>query len=127
MKRMSLYLFFAIMLSVSIATIAFADSPGKMDLKVGDEIYACNCGEGCDCKTLSRLPGKCGCGNDLVKATVVKIEDGMAYLQAEGWKEPRAFKTTGKYACACGAECKCHTISQKSGKCGCGTEMKEVK
>ena len=79
MKKKSLYLFFAIMLSVSIATIAFADSPEKMDLKVGDEIYACNCGEGCDCKTLSRLPGKCGCGNDLVKAKVVKIEDGMAW------------------------------------------------
>ena len=126
MKK-TLYFLFAIMLSVSIAMIAFADSMGKMDLKVGDEIYACNCGAACDCKTLSRVPGKCGCGMDLVKAKVVKIEEGVAYLQAEGWKEPRAFKTDGKYACACGKECKCNTISQKPGKCGCGMEMKEVK
>jgi len=126
MKK-SLYFFFALLISVSVAMIAYADSTGKIDLKVGDEIYACNCGDGCDCKTLSRVPGKCRCGNALVKAVVVKVEDGTAYLQAEGWKEPRAFKTQGKYACACGSECKCHTISQQAGKCGCGTEMKEVK
>ena len=126
MKK-SLYFLFAFLLSVSIAMIAFADSTGKMDLKVGDEIYACNCGDGCECKTLSRAAGKCGCGNALVNAKVVKVEDGKAYLQAEGWKEPRAFKTDGKYACACGKECKCHTISQQPGKCGCGMEMKEVK
>ena len=126
MKK-SLYVFLAFVLSLSIAMIAFADSTGKMDLKVGDEIYACGCGDGCDCKTLSRAPGKCKCGNDLVKAKVVKIEGDMAYLQAEGWKEPIAFKTAGKYACACPEGCKCNTISQQPGKCGCGPEMKEVK
>jgi hypothetical protein len=126
MKK-TLYFFFAFMLSLSIAMIAFADSAGKMDLKVGDEIYACACGDGCDCKTLSRAPGKCKCGMDLVKAKVVKVEGDMAYLQAEGWKEPRAFPTKGKYACACGEACKCNTISQQPGKCACGMEMKEVK
>jgi len=126
MKK-TLYFLFSMMLSVSIAMIAFADSMGKMDLNVGDEIYACSCGEGCDCGTLSREPGKCGCGNPLVKAKVVKVEGDMAYLLAEGWEKPRAFKTVGKYACACGKECKCHTISQKPGKCGCGMEMQEVK
>ena len=38
-----------------------------------------------------------------------------------------AFKTTGKYACACGPKCDCDTISQKAAKCACGKEMKEVK
>jgi len=29
--------------------VAFAGTFGKMDLKVGDEVYACNC-EGCPCQ-----------------------------------------------------------------------------
>jgi hypothetical protein len=47
-------------------------------------------------------------------------------LQGEGWEKPMAFKTVAKYACACGPKCDCDTISQKPGKCPCGTEMKKV-
>jgi len=29
--------------------------------------YACGCGEGCNCGSISQKPGKCGCGKDMVK------------------------------------------------------------
>ena len=97
----------------------------SMDLKVGEEVYACNCGSECPCNTLSRNAGKCACGVDMVKASVKSVGDGTAVLLVSG--EERTFKTVGKYACACGPQCPCNTISQNPGKCSCGVEMKEVK
>jgi hypothetical protein len=97
----------------------------SMDLKAGEEVYACNCGPECPCNTLSRNAGKCTCGVDLVKSTVKSVGDGTAVLIVSG--EERTFKTIGKYACACGPQCPCNTISQNPGKCTCGVEMKEVK
>lgn len=117
--------FFAV-LAVFCIGVAFADTFGKMDLKVGDEVYACNCGMSCPCQTMSRMSGKCTCGNEMVKAKVMKVEEGKVMLKAESWDTERPFKTTGKYACACGADCKCGTISQNPGKCPCGMEMKKV-
>ncbi|MDA8082351.1 MAG: hypothetical protein M0024_01690 [Nitrospiraceae bacterium] len=108
------------------AALAFAASSSKMDLKAGDKVYACNCGEKCPCQTMSRNPGKCTCGNEMVKAEVMKVEGETAMLKAESWEKERPFRTVGKYACACGPECKCNTISQNPGKCTCGTEMKKV-
>jgi hypothetical protein len=106
--------------------VAFALEKGKLELKVGDERYVCGCGEGCACFTISSNAGKCSCGKDLIKAKVVKVDKGTADFMAEGWKKPITFKTVGKYACACGAECKCDTISQNPGKCSCGKEMKKI-
>ena len=97
----------------------------SIDLKVGEEVYACNCGSQCPCNTLSRNAGKCTCGVDLVKATVKSVGNGTAVLLVSG--EERTFKTVGKYACACGLQCPCNTISQNPGKCACGVEMKAVK
>jgi hypothetical protein len=97
----------------------------EMVLKAGEEIYACNCGAACNCDTLSRNPGKCTCGKDLVKAKVLSVGKGDARLLVSG--EERTFKTIGKYACACGPQCTCFTISQNPGKCTCGVEMKAVK
>ena len=108
------------------AALAYAGTAGKMDLKVGDEVYACNCGADCPCNTMARMPGKCTCGKDMVKAKVMKVEDGQVMLKADSWEKERAFKTTGKYACACGPDCKCEAISQNPGKCPCGAEMKKV-
>ena len=108
------------------AAVAFAGSSGKMELKVGDEIYACNCGADCPCNTMSRMPGKCTCGKDMVKAKVMSVEEGQVMLKADSWDSGRPFKTTGKYTCACGPDCKCDTISQNPGKCTCGKEMKKV-
>jgi hypothetical protein len=72
------------------------------------------------------IVGKCTCGNDMVKAKVVKIEKGKADFKAEGWQKERSFKIIGKYACNCSPECKCGTISQNPGKWTCGSEMKKV-
>jgi hypothetical protein len=117
-----------LVLSLSIALVAFATlKENKIELKVGDAVYACACGAGCDCDTISRNPGKCSCGGDLVKAKVAKVEVGKAYLKADNWPKKRAFKTEGKYICACGPGCNCDTISQKPGKCGCGSDLKEYK
>ncbi len=108
------------------AALAFAGMMNKMELKVGDEVYACNCGESCPCQTMSRAAGNCACNNPMVKAKVMKVEKDMVMLKADSWDKERPFKTTGKYACACGPECKCNTISQNPGKCACGVEMKKV-
>ena len=116
-----------IIFAIAFVAVSFAGGKAKMDLKVGDEVYACDCGEGCPCKTMSRNPGKCTCDKDLVKAKVMSVEGDKAMLKAENWDKERAFKTTGKYMCDCGPGCNCDTISQNPGKCGCGKEMKKVK
>ena len=82
-----------LVLSLCLSLIAFAALKGnKIELKVGDEVYACACGAGCDCDTISRNPGKCSCGGDLVKAKVTKVEAGKAYLKADGWPSERSIQ-----------------------------------
>lgn len=116
----------ATVLTLAIVAAAFA-ATSKPEFKVGDEVYACNCGEKCPCQTISKHEGKCPCGKEMVKAKVVSVEQGKVGLQAEGWEKPRTFSTVAKYACSCGEKCNCDTISQKPGKCPCGTKMKKVK
>jgi len=116
---------FVVVLSLALAAVSLAANP-KPVYKVGDEVYVCNCGEAC-CDEISKHPGKCVCGPDMAKAKVVSVGKGKVVLQAEGWEKPRTFKTVAKYACACGPKCDCDTISQKPGKCPCGTEMKAIK
>jgi hypothetical protein len=114
-----------ILLCLAMAGISFAAlKNGQMNLKVGDEVYVCGCGEGCPCLTMSRNPGKCSCGKDLVKSKVTKVEEGKATVMVNG--KEQVFPIKGKYACACGPKCNCDTISQSPGKCGCGSEMKAV-
>ncbi len=124
MKRTVIIL---LVLSLAVAGLVFAVDKSKMDLKAGDTVYACNCGEKCDCKTMSRNETNCTCGKKMVKATVIKMDGDTAMLKAEGWDKERAFPTKGKYACACGEGCNCGTISQNPGKCACGKEMAKVK
>ena len=114
-----------LLFTVVFLGLAFQSSTGKLDVKVGEEYYVCNC-DGCDCNTISSKEGKCSCGNDLVKAEVTKVDDARAHFKAESWEADRPLKTVGKYVCACGPTCTCKTISQKPGKCGCGTELKKV-
>jgi hypothetical protein len=119
----------AIFLAVIVlfgAAVAAAATFGQMDLKVGDQVYACNCGESCPCQTMAKMPGKCTCGSEMVKAQVTKVEDGSVMLKSDSWQTARSFKTTGKYACACGADCMCEAVSQNPGKCPCGEDMKKV-
>jgi hypothetical protein len=124
MKK-TLAISFVILLCMVMTAISYAAlKNGEMKLKVGDEVYVCGCGEGCPCLTMSRNPGKCSCGNDLVKTKVTKVEKGKATVMVNG--KEQVFPTKGKYACACGAGCNCDTISQSPGKCGCGKDMKPV-
>lgn len=115
-----------IVLIVTLAVFSFADPRGKLSLNVEDELYVCNCVETCPCNMMSRNPGNCNCGMDLVKAKVTLVEEGKANLKAEGWGKERTFKTVGMYACACSAACNCDTIKQVPGKCSCGLETKRV-
>jgi len=116
------WMFTAIVLLVFCA-VSFADTTGKMDVKVGDEIYVCACGEMCDCDTMSIRPGQCSCGKDMIKTKVTKVDENMIYVESQ----KKGLKRLGKYACACGPGCQCNTISQKPGKCSCGVPMKELK
>ena len=109
---------------VITAGFAFAKEESAQTFKAGDVIYACGCGAACDCGTMSYKAGKCGCKKEMVKATVTKVENGKVYYTIEG-KEMSA-PATGKYVCGCGAGCKCGTISQKPGTCGCGKPLKKV-
>ena len=111
-----------IVFAFAFASLALADKT-KMTSKVGDELYVCACGEGCPCVTMSRSPGQCTCGKDMVKTKVTKVENGE--ITVESREKP--FVSIGKYACDCGPDCKCDTISQNSGNCTCGKKMMEVK
>ncbi len=114
-------LVFTLVFTLALATVALAGK-AKMTAKVGDELYVCGCGEGCPCDTMSRNPGQCTCGKDLVKTKVTKVEKGK--ITVESRKKP--FISVGKYVCDCGPECKCDTISQNPGNCTCGKKMKMV-
>jgi len=109
---------------LALAVVAFADKELPV-FKKGETVYVCGCGEGCDCYTLSRKTGNCSCNKPLVKTTVARVEGDKLYAQVKG--KELSFVTKAKYACGCGEGCSCGTISQKPGKCGCGTEMKAVK
>lgn len=110
---------------LSAAGLCLADkvTKGTFDAKAGDTIYVCGCGVGCDCGSLAKKEGKCGCGKELVKTTVTKVEKDKVFYKLDG-KELSA-STKGKYACGCG-DCNCGSISQKPGKCGCGKDMVKV-
>ena len=116
----------AVVLCLAMVALTFAANP-KPVFKVGQVVYACNCGVTCDCNTMAKKPGKCVCGKEMVKAKVVAVKKGKVMLKADNWKKPRPFKTDAKYVCACGPQCDCDTISQKPGKCVCGKEMVPVK
>ncbi|HYA92289.1 MAG TPA: hypothetical protein VEK32_12420 [Thermodesulfobacteriota bacterium] len=114
-------LILTLVFTLALATLALADKT-KMTAKVGDQLYVCGCGEGCPCDTMSRNPGQCTCGKDLVKTKVTKVEKGM--ITVESRKKP--FISVAKYVCDCGPDCKCDTISQNPGNCTCGKKMKMV-
>jgi len=122
MKRLFVLACAVVFAFVFIGTAA-ADT--TITYKKGDEVYVCGCGASCPCLTMSKKPGQCTCGKELVKTTIDKVVKGKAYVTVDG--KTRIFKTTGKYACACGAGCDCGTISQKPGNCVCGKPMKAVK
>ena len=121
MKKMLISLFVASLLLVAV--VAFADKNLPV-YKKGDTVYVCTCGDSCDCKTMANKEGKCSCGVDLGKGTVSSVSKDKVVVKV-GDKSLN-FPAKAKYACGCGDGCNCGTISQKAGKCGCGSEMKKV-
>jgi hypothetical protein len=124
MRKWFVALMTVVALGVAGLTMAAVEK-GEIKLKAGDEVYVCGCGAACPCETISRKAGKCSCNKDLVEAKVTKVEEGKVVVMVNG--KEQAFKTTGKFQCACGPKCNCDTISQKPGKCACGKELEEVK
>jgi hypothetical protein len=124
MKR-AWVIIFAVLFLVA-AVFSFAAEKAKLDLKVGDERFVCNCGEKCPCNTISNNAGNCTCGNEMVKAKVVKVAKETADFKAEKWEKGKTFKTVGKYFCDCAPGCTCGTISQNPGKCTCGKDLKKM-
>lgn len=124
MRKIFMLLSILGILAITVPGIATAKEEVKQSLKTGDTIYVCKCGKACDCGTMSYKEGKCGCGKELVKATVTKTEDGKVFYTLDGNEFSAPAK--GKYMCACGSGCGCGTVSQKPGKCACGKKMKKV-
>jgi hypothetical protein len=124
-KRVALGLaIFVTMVLAAGLSVALAKA-GKLELKVGDEPYVCNCGPDCPCGSMAMTPGKCTCGKDMVQAKVKAVTADTATVVIGG--KEQTFKTVGKYACACGEACPCKMISQNPGNCTCGKEMAAVK
>jgi len=135
MKKILIALFTVAFLIVTIGLVVAADKS-----KV---YYVCNCKDDCKCDSISKEPGKCKCGNELVPMHLLAIDKDTAVLCRCGaecncelskddpnkcgcGKSVKKIGLKGKYVCACGADCKCNTISDKPGKCGCGKEMKQI-
>jgi hypothetical protein len=117
---------FSLLILVGAASLALADksNSGKFAGKAGDTIFVCGCGESCKCGTIGLKEGKCGCGQNLVKTTVTKVENGKVLYSLEG--KSLSAPQQGKYVCGCGEGCDCGFISQKPGTCGCGKELVKV-
>ncbi len=135
MKRASIVMVVFMFLGVTLG-VALAADKSKV-------YYVCNCGQDCKCDTISKEPGKCKCGKDLVAMHLLDIEkDKAVFCQCGGectcerskddpskcgcGKPVKMVSLKGYYVCACGPDCKCGAISDKPGKCGCGKEMKQV-
>ena len=123
MKKTIMLLSTLMFLFLSINVFAVEKEMTQQSFKAGDTIYVCQCGKACKCGTMSNKTGKCGCGKELVKATVTRMEDGTVFYTIDG--QEFSAPAAGKYVCPC-AGCKCKTVSQKPGKCACGKEMKKV-
>lgn len=115
-----------------------AATPGRSDV-----LYVCDCGNDCDCNTLSKNPGKCACGKELRWHHIVKVEGDEVLLCTcgEGCQcalsktdsnkcacgnpvKRVSLKDSGLFFCNCGGSCTCNTVSDKPGQCGCGMKLK---
>lgn len=125
MKKSVLLVVSLLFVFAAVSFVFAAKGPsGKFDAKAGDAIYVCACGDSCDCGSLAKKAGKCGCGKELVKTTVDKVEKGRVFYKVEG--KEMSSPAQGKFACGCGADCDCGSVSQKAGKCACDKDMVKV-
>ena len=93
----------------------------KFPIAKDGKAFVCNCGDQCDCNSISNKAGKCGCGKELIEATAIKVEGDSATFQIG--ERTQTFKTTAKFACNCGESCDCKYMSNTGGKCICGKDL----
>lgn len=110
--------------ATAYSTAAAAEEAKASGLKKGDIVYVCGCGESCHCGSIAAAPGKCGCGKDLIKATVTAVEGTTIKVDRGGKPGETSFK--GTYKCGCGEACKCNTVALAPGKCHCGKDLVKV-
>jgi len=127
MTKLVRTLLLGVVLSTGFAGVASAAEekaaakPAASGVKVGDTVHVCGCGEGCHCGGIKAEPGKCGCGKELIPATVTKVEGGTITVDRGGKPGETSFKAA--YKCGCGAACHCDTVALAPGKCHCGKEL----
>jgi hypothetical protein len=121
-----------------------AMAPAGAESARNDVLYSCACGGGCDCNSVSTVPGNCRCGKPMEWGHVVKVEGNEALLCtcAEGCtcKQDPANPTlcgcgkplkrvnlegTGMFFCNCGGSCTCNTVAAQAGNCKCGMPLKQ--
>lgn len=126
----------------SASEIAPGADPAEVVEARHDVVYVCNCGPGCACGVVSKTPGTCTCGKELVWAHVVKVEgsDALLCTCSEGCTctidandatkctcgndlRRVSLAGTGLYFCNCGGSCTCNHIAAEPGTCGCGMEL----
>ena len=107
-----------------------------------DLIYACSCGDECECGAASAEPGTCDCGSELVQTHVLMVDGNVATLcscetgctcdlDAEdptkcscgNAVKQVSLEGKGLYYCNCGGSCKCNFIASEPGKCKCGMDL----
>lgn len=88
MTKLVRTLLLGVVLSTGTFGVAFAGEKGAKltaaDVKVGDKVHVCGCGAGCHCGGIKAEAGKCGCGKDLIPATVTKVESGKITVDRGG-------------------------------------------
>jgi hypothetical protein len=107
-----------------------------------DLIYICGCGPECECGAVSKDPGTCDCGSELVQTHMLMVDGNAASLctcggdctcelDAEdptkcGCDKPIkqvSLEGKGLYYCNCGGSCKCNFVASEPGTCSCGMEL----
>lgn len=84
MRKIIASLIAMIFVVVTAVGIAMSKEGPEHLFKVGETIYVCGCGAGCDCGTIGYKAGKCACAKKLVKATVSKTENGKVFYLVNG-------------------------------------------
>ena len=107
-----------------------------------DLMYVCACGPECDCGAAAVEPGECGCGKEMAKAHMLKMDGNVATvcscagdctceLNAEDetmcscGQPVKQVNLEGKglYYCNCGGSCTCNHIASEPGECHCGMAL----
>lgn len=135
MKKTSVVLLAVVFLALAIGLAIAADNDKGY--------YVCNCKDDCKCNSISKEPGKCKCGSEMVPMHLLAIDKDTAILCRCGsscscerskddpdkcgcGKPVKKVNIKGKYVCGCEGGCKCASISDKPEKCRCGKDAQQI-